>query len=59
VPCPKEKVKKAYLLADKSVGLRIYFRKQGKATIAVPTKAPDEIDTVVVLEVRGNLEIKN
>jgi len=59
VPCPKEKVKKAYLLADKSVGLSIYFRKQDKATIAVPTKAPDEIDTVVVLEVRGNLEIKN
>jgi len=58
VPGLKDKVKKAYLLADKSADLPVYFGEQDKATIAVPEKAPDAIDTVIVLEVRGNLEVK-
>lgn len=41
---------RAYLLADPASALPITVTKKGKVEIALPREAPDEIDTVLVLE---------
>lgn len=49
----KNKVKKAYLLADKKrAGLQVERKGDGYLIITMPAKAPDAIDTVVVLEIK-------
>ena len=46
------KVSKAYLLANQSDGLRI-VQTDDKIVIAVPERAPDPINTVIVLEIQN------
>jgi len=51
------KVEKAYLLADnKQAGLAV-SQDEDNIVISVPEKAPDTIDTVVVLEIKGKPEV--
>jgi len=46
-----KKVKKVYLLADPNHG-ELKFRREGEdVVISVPDKAPDPINTVIVLEI--------
>lgn len=53
VPNFKTKVKKAYLLADKKrKGLAVDRVGDNEATISVPEKAPDPINTVIVVEIK-------
>jgi alpha-L-fucosidase len=58
IPGLKNKVKKAYLLADKkSANLHVMcVMRDGseKVVITVPSKAPDPINTVIVLEIEKN-----
>ncbi len=50
----KNKLKKAYLLADKKHDkLLVTNQDEGKIIITVPDEAPDTIDTVVVLEIKN------
>ncbi|GAG51058.1 unnamed protein product, partial [marine sediment metagenome] len=47
----KNKVKKAYLLADKKCAkLSVRREDEDKVVVSVPSEAPDVINTVVVLE---------
>lgn len=57
VPGLKNKVKKAYLLADQKHKKLFVNRLEDSVLISVPEKALDEIDTVVVLEIRGEAEV--
>jgi len=51
----KNKVKKAYLLADKKRAKLLVTRKgREKAVITVPSKATDPLNTVIVLEIEKN-----
>ncbi|GAJ08897.1 unnamed protein product, partial [marine sediment metagenome] len=50
----KNEIKKAYLLADKQQELAVGREDEDKAVITLPLKAVDPIDTVVVLEIKGN-----
>jgi len=50
------KVEKAYLLADKKAG-QVVSQDEDNIVINLPEKAPDAIDTVVVLEIKGEPEI--
>ena len=56
VPGVKNKFKKIYLLDGKKK-LKASINDQG-ITIKVPETAPDKIDTVIVLEVTGDLKIE-
>ena len=48
----KSKIKKAYLLADeKRAKLPLESQSDGKVVITVPSKAPDPVDTVIVLQI--------
>ena len=58
VPGLKNKVTKAYLLADKDRAPLKVTAGEGKLTVALPAEAPDKIDTVVVLEVEGQAEVE-
>ena len=50
----KNKVKRAYLLADKKhAKLPLIWEDEGNLIITVPSKAPDPINTVVVLRIKG------
>ena len=51
----KNKVKKAYLLADKKQA-KLLMRRQSKekVVITVPSKAADPVNTVIVLEIEKN-----
>ncbi len=51
VPEVKDDVKKAYLLAKKRNKLRL-AREGGKVIVDVPDRAPDPINTVIVLEMK-------
>ena len=53
VPVAKEKIKKAYLLAEKKQTPLMIIVVEGTTLVRVPTKPLDEIDTVVVLEMKG------
>jgi len=53
----KNKVKKAYLLADTKNKLAVSREDDGNVVISVPEKAPDPIDTVVVLEITGKPDV--
>jgi len=44
-------VKRTYLLADPNHGELKFNQEGGDVVISVPDKAPDPIDTVVVLEI--------
>ncbi len=59
VPGLKNKVKKAYLLADAGKKSLEVTAAEGNVVVSVPAKAPDAIDTVVVLEIEGKPEVKN
>ena len=49
VPDLKNRVTKAYLLADEDHGEMGFAQEGGEVTVSVPGTAPDPIDTVVVL----------
>jgi alpha-L-fucosidase len=52
VPWPRSEVKKAYLLADKEPrSLPVDRLDENRLAVSVPEKAPDAINTVVVLEI--------
>ncbi len=53
----KNKVKRAYLLADKKTKLAVAREGDETVVINVPEKAIDTIDTVVVLEIKGKPDI--
>ena len=53
----KNKVKSAYLLADKKMKLAVAREGDETVVINVPEKAIDTIDTVVVLEIKGKPDI--
>jgi alpha-L-fucosidase len=54
VPGLKSKVKKAYLLADKKrVKLPVRRQSKEKIVITAPSKAPDPVNTVIVLEIEN------
>jgi len=53
----ENKVKKAYLLADKKQAGLAVSQDEDNIVISVPEKAPDAIDTVVVLEIKGKAEV--
>jgi len=57
VPGLRSEVKKAYLLADGKRTALPTRRTDAGTVIDVPAAAPDAIDTVVVLEVAGTIEI--
>jgi len=52
VPRLKDKVTKAYLLADKERSELAVRRKGKDKVITVPKEAPDKINTVIVLEIK-------
>jgi len=55
VPGLKNKVKKAYLLADKKRAKLLVTREdKDKIIVTVPAEAPDPVNTVVVLEIKNN-----
>lgn len=57
VPGLKDKVKKAYLLIDKKrAKLPVACEDEDKIIVSLPPKAPDEIDTVVVLKIKGKVK---
>jgi alpha-L-fucosidase len=53
-----KKAEKACLLIDKTRGLGLTQDSEGNVTISLPAEAPDEIDTVVVLELENSLKKK-
>jgi len=53
VPGLRRKVLKAYLLADKKRSELVVKRKGKGRVITVPKEAPDKINTVIVLEIKG------
>jgi hypothetical protein len=57
VPGLESEVANAYLLADKDQAALEVSRTDGGVQIQVPAKAPDPIDTVVVLEIEGELQV--
>jgi alpha-L-fucosidase len=57
VPGLKNKVLKAYLLADKDKAPLTAATEEGKVVVSVLASAPDKIDTVVVLEIEGAAEV--
>ena len=52
VPCVSKKVKKAYLLADKRTKLAVDRIDANNIVVDLPSNAVDEIDTVIVLELK-------
>jgi len=52
VPELTDKVKKAYFLADRKCTELAVTSRENAVVVNVPDKAPDAIDTVVVLEIR-------
>jgi hypothetical protein len=53
----KDKIKKAYLLANKNK--LIVTHENGKAIILAPDDTPlDPINTVVVLEIKGKIKLR-
>jgi len=57
VPGLQNKVRKAYLLADADRKELETARADDNLVVTVPAKAPDPIDTVVVLEIEGEPKI--
>jgi alpha-L-fucosidase len=52
VPGPRNKISKVYLLADKECRSLVVNRlDENRLVVSVPEKAPDAINTVVVLEI--------
>ena len=58
LPGVKNKAQKTYLLVDKRRELNLTQDSEGNVTISLPAEAPDEIDTVVVLELENSSEKK-
>ncbi len=56
VPGLKNKVKKAYLLADKKARLQVTPGEDGQI-VSLPASAPDPIASVVVLEIEGQPDV--
>ncbi|MEP4078375.1 alpha-L-fucosidase [Haloferula sp.] len=56
IPGLKNKIKQAYLLADWKQ--REFSQDESGTTISVPKEAPDKINSVVVVQVAGKLEIE-
>ncbi|MFQ6034675.1 MAG: alpha-L-fucosidase [Sedimentisphaerales bacterium] len=55
VPLPKNKVKKAYLLAEKEHSeLPVICIEKDKISIMVPNEVPDPINTVVAVEIKDD-----
>jgi alpha-L-fucosidase len=52
VPALTGKVKRAYLLADRKRSKLVVTSEKNAVVVNVPDKAPDTIDTVVVLEIK-------
>jgi alpha-L-fucosidase len=50
-------VKRAYLLADPGQATLKVNVSEGGATIAIPAAAPDPIDTVIAVEIEGELKL--
>jgi len=57
VPGLANTVKKAFLLADKDGASLETTREDTDVLVAVPAKAPDAIDTVVVLQIEGEPQV--
>jgi len=58
VPGLRNTVKKAYLLADQTKTPLTVTRSEDGISVAVPRQAPDEIASVVVLEIQGLPEVE-
>ena len=58
VPGLRNRTKRAYLLAARRKRLNISRNEDG-VSIRVPSRAPDPIDTVVVLEIEGEPEVED
>ena len=58
VPGLRNKVKKAYLLAEKKHELAVTREDKDKVVITLPPKSLDAIDTVVVLEIKGKIKLR-
>ena len=56
VPGLHNKVTKAYLLSAPSAALDV-AEAAGKKTVALPAAAPDAVDTVLVLELEGPVNV--
>jgi alpha-L-fucosidase len=56
VPGLQNKIKKAYLLADKKVKLEVASHSEG-VTISLPAEAPDPIASVVVLKIEDEPDV--
>jgi type 1 fimbria pilin len=56
VPGLRNKVSKAYLLAARDQPCQI-TQDDAQVTVTVPQKAPDPINTVVVLEIEGKPDV--
>ena len=57
IPGLMNKLKRVYLLADKEQKKLKVLRKNNNVLIEIPDEAPDAIDTVVALEIQGELNI--
>jgi alpha-L-fucosidase len=57
VPGLKNKVEKAYLLADAACTPLVVAAADDSVAIAVPKQAPDKIASVVVLKIAGELQV--
>jgi len=57
LPGLENKITKAYLLADKTQKSLLVSKDENNVIIDVPNQAPDEADTVIVLEIKGNPQV--
>lgn len=57
VPGLRNKVTKAYLLADPDRSALSVTAKDGDVAVKLPAEAPDPVDSVVVLEIDGKPEV--
>jgi alpha-L-fucosidase len=59
VPGIFNEVKKAYLLADAQKNALDVVRNEDALVVNVPAKAPDTINTVIVMDVQGKADVSN
>jgi alpha-L-fucosidase len=59
VPGLKNHVTKAYLLADKEQTALPVAATEDETTVKLPAQAPDRIDSVVVLEIEGTVDVES
>ena len=57
LPGLRTPVRKAYLLADKDRGALKVAQADGRVTVTLPAEAPDKVDSVLVLETEGPVEV--